>query len=113
MQAKSPVKTLDELNVCEMPSWLCFPSERQRTQCLNESSQVVNEESTCCTALEVENSDQCAETASNPTCNLNMAAAKQETVKMKERGPHCYVITARARSFLYHQVHSATYLGLQ
>lgn len=103
-QAKSPVKTLDELHVCEMPSWLCFPSKGQRTQCSNESSQVVNEDGTCCTALEVEGLDQCSETASTSTCNLNVAAAKGERTKMRESGPHCYVITARARSFLYHQV---------
>lgn len=115
MQAKSPVKTLDELHVCEMPSWLSYPSERQRSQCVDKSFQVVNEERVCPTSLEVESADECPKTPRNPILNLNTAVVEQTTEKMskaKERGPHCYVITARARSFLYHQVHALTHLML-
>jgi tRNA pseudouridine38-40 synthase len=63
LQARSPVKTLDELHICEMPAFPCFPTAEERLR-------------------------ECG----------GLAALKSP------RTPRCYVITARARSFLYHQV---------
>eukprot|EP00250_Pteridium_aquilinum_P010792 c19628_g1_i3 orf=66-1112(+) len=103
-QAKSPVKTLDELHICEMPSWLCYPSERERKRCLDESFQDFNEEKVCSTALQVGSSDQCPNSSSNSILKLNTDVVRQTTSEETQGRPHCYVITARARSFLYHQV---------
>ncbi|KAI5084503.1 hypothetical protein GOP47_0000672 [Adiantum capillus-veneris] len=94
-QAKSPMKTLDELRICEMPLWLCYPSEAMQIKCCDESFRGLNEERAC--SSEVGNSKS----------HLNTAALEDALVEVPEtkaQRPRCYVITARARSFLYHQV---------
>lgn len=76
-QANSPLRTLDELHICEMPAWPCFPSPEDR-----EYSPPM---------AEVKDSDK----SSSESTNL-----KQGTPEKLR----CFVVTARARSFLYHQV---------
>ncbi|MCO5591180.1 hypothetical protein L7F22_045161 [Adiantum nelumboides] len=96
-QAKSPFKTLDELGVCEMPLGLCYPSEAMRKKCGDENRELKEERA-------------CSVEFSNSKSQLNTAGfedALVELPKKKPQQPHCYVITARARSFLYHQVHSS------
>ncbi|MCO5561095.1 hypothetical protein L7F22_014716 [Adiantum nelumboides] len=93
-QAKSPFKTLDELGVCEMPLGLCYPSEAMRTKCGDENRELKEERA-------------CSVEFSNSKSQLNTAGLEDALVelpKKKPQQPHCYVITARARSFLYHQV---------
>ncbi|XP_054803801.1 uncharacterized protein LOC129306988 isoform X1 [Prosopis cineraria] len=83
-QAKSPIRTLDELTVTEVIPSPYFPSVMDRKQ---------NEVSKCAT-----------------DCHLNSVpsiekAPSKETLGFGQRRRHCcLVITARARSFLYHQV---------
>lgn len=77
MQANSPLRTLDELHICEMPAWPCFPSPEDR-----EFSPPM---------AEVKDSDK----------------SSSESMNLKQGTPEklrCFVVTARARSFLYHQV---------
>lgn len=106
-QAKSPIKTLDELYICEMPSWPCFPTQREKFECCDESFQDGKEER-CSTAIgEVGSSDTCPYFSIDSTPNVEASIIEQrstDTVVEKAGRPRCYVITARARSFLYHQV---------
>ncbi|XVF45914.1 hypothetical protein PTKIN_Ptkin02bG0246500 [Pterospermum kingtungense] len=75
-QANSPIRTLDELNVSEVPPTPYFPSIAAEEQS-NSSS----------------HSDNVVD--SNGKTNLEFGVRRRH---------RCYVVTARARSFLYHQV---------
>ena len=81
MQALSPMKTLDELHVCEMPVWPCFPSPEDRKLSPQNSEAIDLDRSTS------ESMDQI----------LRLKQGTGEKLR-------CIVVTARARSFLYHQV---------
>ncbi|KAL2622516.1 hypothetical protein R1flu_002721 [Riccia fluitans] len=83
-QAKSPVKTLDELHICEMPAWPCFPSLEERIP--RASTDVTTG------VMETEQKGE------------RKLLCTGDFVESKSARPRCYVITARARSFLYHQV---------
>ncbi|KAL5725872.1 tRNA pseudouridine(38-40) synthase [Ranunculus cassubicifolius] len=73
-QAKSPIRTLDELNVTEVVSTPCFPSTAERGQSISlEHDSITSSES-------------------------------NGYIFGERRSHRCFVITARARSFLYHQV---------
>ncbi|GAB4847858.1 hypothetical protein Ancab_026919 [Ancistrocladus abbreviatus] len=92
-QANSPMRTLDELHVCETVSATSFPSSIER------NLQKLNGEDV--SAFSNEN-----ETSSMPSISSNDG---QDTVispcEFGMRREHrCFVVTARARSFLYHQV---------
>lgn len=82
MQATSPVRTLDELAVCEVAPFIGFPSISERRDMSFQSS--------------------------SGSSSLNVAPRKcsNESIGLfGERHRHrCFVITARSRSFLYHQV---------
>lgn len=80
-QANSPIRTLDELHVCEMPAWPCFPSPEERQQ----SSQNAETKDLESTTSELK----------DPILTSKLGTSE----KLR-----CFVITARARSFLYHQV---------
>ncbi|KAG6543070.1 hypothetical protein Mapa_015566 [Marchantia paleacea] len=86
-QAKSPMKTLDELHICEMPAWPCFPALEER---IPYSPKTKTE-----AELDREDSGQIGGSKSHHN---------DDFVELKSARPRCYVITARARSFLYHQV---------
>lgn len=73
-QANSPTRSLDELNVSEVPQTPYFPSIMERG--LNYSNRE-------------------APQASNDETHVEFGIRKRH---------RCYVVTARARSFLYHQV---------
>ncbi|KAL5707018.1 tRNA pseudouridine(38-40) synthase [Ranunculus cassubicifolius] len=73
-QAKSPIRTLDVLNVTEVVSTPCFPSTAERGQSISlEHDSITSYES-------------------------------NGYIFGERRSHRCFVITARARSFLYHQV---------
>ncbi|KAK1418297.1 hypothetical protein QVD17_27440 [Tagetes erecta] len=77
-QAKSPVRSLDEFNVIEVLSSPYFPSEKDsETQTLVDLS---------CTS------------------NQNKAIGEASLGFGMRRRHRCFVVTARARAFLYHQV---------
>ncbi|KAG0556871.1 hypothetical protein KC19_11G085600 [Ceratodon purpureus] len=80
-QALSPIKTLDELHVCEMPVWPCFPSPEDRK---------LSSESP-----ETKDIDKSTSESTDPI--LRSKQGTQDNLR-------CIVVTARARSFLYHQV---------
>ncbi|KAM1775406.1 hypothetical protein COP1_044627 [Malus domestica] len=83
-QAKSPIRTLDELNVSEVVSSPYFPSimERKQNNLVEEDPHAhANKSET--------------DTSSSFNGGLGFGVRKQH---------RCFVVTARARSFLYHQV---------
>ena len=85
LQANSPIKTLDELHVCEVPPALYFPSieEREHMMPLKDPLSTLPE--------------------LHPTgADFSLTGyGHQFGLRRRHR---CYIITARARSFLYHQV---------
>lgn len=80
IQAKSPLRTLDELHVCEMPVWPCFPSAQERRRSLLNTKADISDITTA---------------SKQPDSRMNFGSSEQL---------RCFVFTARARSFLYHQV---------
>ncbi|KAG2260034.1 hypothetical protein Bca52824_079328 [Brassica carinata] len=83
-QAKSPVRCLDEFNVTEVPPTPYFPSIMERGSNLNNGDPL-----TCSSQTKTE--------TAGVTTNFG------ETFGIRRR--HCcYVVTTRARGFLYHQV---------
>ncbi|KAL4303352.1 hypothetical protein GQ457_10G022710 [Hibiscus cannabinus] len=98
LQANSPIRTLDELHVCEVPATPYFPSITEREQS-NSSS---NDSHLCSVKLEVSlpvnlfaNTDDVIDS------NDGKSNLEEFGVRRRHR---CYAVTARARSFLYHQV---------
>ncbi|ONI36264.1 hypothetical protein PRUPE_1G579000 [Prunus persica] len=84
-QAKSPIRTLDELNVSEVVSTPCFPSIMERKQNnLGEDPHAGTNKS-----------------ETDPPPSFNGGADLGFGLRKKHR---CFVVTARARAFLYHQV---------
>ncbi|KAG8368850.1 hypothetical protein BUALT_Bualt15G0089600 [Buddleja alternifolia] len=96
-QAKSPIKTLDELTVTEVASSPYFPSILEREQSNNASggSLSISNKSEADSPLIADTSNQCK------IENFGGEASKGFGVRERHR---CFVVTARARSFLYHQV---------
>nr|XP_009416955.1 PREDICTED: uncharacterized protein LOC103997456 isoform X2 [Musa acuminata subsp. malaccensis] len=96
MKAKSPIKTLDELSVTEVLPSLYFPSIMERSE-----MESLNGSLSCS-----KTSDH--ELPANYLDTSGMSIQKNSTDCCQgfgHRSRHrCYVITARARSFLYHQV---------
>ncbi|XP_052193173.1 uncharacterized protein LOC127801803 [Diospyros lotus] len=96
-QAKSPIRTLDELSVTRVVSTPYFPSIIVR----DESNFVGQEPSGCLSELKADlphvysMSNQEKITSSNSGSNYGFGTQRRHC---------CYVVTARARSFLYHQV---------
>ncbi|XP_019173861.1 PREDICTED: uncharacterized protein LOC109169432 [Ipomoea nil] len=94
-QAKSPIRTLDELNVTEVVSTPYFPSilERQPSDAVMES------------LSETENSKASFPCSVIPN-QVKLGGSDHEARHEFgiRRRPRCLVVTARARSFLYHQV---------
>ncbi|XP_023731264.1 uncharacterized protein LOC111879019 [Lactuca sativa] len=85
-QAKSPIRNLDELNVIEVFPSPYFPSAKER---------------------EIQNS-ACSE-SEGQSCNFNKNKVEWSVGEASlgfgmRRRHRCFVVTARARSFLYHQV---------
>ncbi|XP_018437784.1 uncharacterized protein LOC108810147 [Raphanus sativus] len=92
-QAKSPVRSLDELSVTEVPSTPYFPSLTERTW-----SNLNNGDPLTCS------SQPKTETA-GVTTNVGefVGSTNGDTFGVRRRH-RCYVVTARSRGFLYHQV---------
>ncbi|KAJ7967999.1 tRNA pseudouridine synthase [Quillaja saponaria] len=94
-QAKSPVRTLDEFNVLEVVPSPYFPLVIERKQ-------------------NVTVSDDLAHRCSKSEASTLGSFSSDDKVRVmnsgtdlgfgKRKGHRCFVVTARARSFLYHQV---------
>ncbi|KAG2267762.1 hypothetical protein Bca4012_061719 [Brassica carinata] len=83
-QAKSPVRSLDELSVTEAPSTPYFPSVTERA-----GSNLNNGDPLTC--------------SSQPKTETAGVTTNGDTFGIRRRH-RCYVVTARSRGFLYHQV---------
>ncbi|OMO75139.1 Pseudouridine synthase I, TruA [Corchorus capsularis] len=95
-QAKSPIRTLEELNVSEVPPTPYFPSITEKEQ--NNSS--IEDFHACSSKPEI---DPVINSFSNSDDMVESDSKTDPTFGMRRRH-RCYVITACARSFLYHQV---------
>jgi tRNA pseudouridine38-40 synthase len=95
LQANSPMRTLDELTVTKVFPFMFFPSSLERS--------------------EMESSDGCLVYSRTPdlesfgkvdgSCTSSGKSESDEGRGFGKRLRHrCFVVTARARSFLYHQV---------
>ncbi|KAG6652417.1 tRNA pseudouridine synthase A-like isoform X1 [Carya illinoinensis] len=95
-QAKSPIRTLDELTVSEVVSTPYFPSivERRQNNLIMEDLHASSNKS---------ESDLPVSSISigNGASGFNGEASLGFGIRRRHR---CFVVTARARSFLYHQV---------
>ncbi|XP_010458283.1 PREDICTED: uncharacterized protein LOC104739577 [Camelina sativa] len=92
-QAKSPVRSLDELNVTEVPSTPYFPSITERAW-----SNLNNGDPLACSGQPK------TETVGVAT-NVEEVNGSTDGDSFGARRRHrCYVVTARSRGFLYHQV---------
>lgn len=116
-QAKSPVKTLDELHVCEMPAWSAFPSSIDRntrvnisaTSCKHARSEVktsLNNPVEMEGQVSLSNERFMNQSQPDMLCQKENGNFGQEEVLEfgQRRGHRGYVVVARAQSFLYHQV---------
>ncbi|KAL6515224.1 hypothetical protein OROHE_018856 [Orobanche hederae] len=96
-QAKSPIRTLEELTVTEVASSPYFPSLLEREQSnyttVNASS-ISNKSETGCPSCIAGPPNMIIE-------NFGGEATQGFGIRKRHR---CFVVTARARSFLYHQV---------
>lgn len=93
-QAKSPIRNLDELTVTEVGSSPSFPSitEREQSNFAAEDSFSPSNRSKI---------DPCVSGSFNQLNVGNSIVSQGFGIRKRNR---CFVVTARARSFLYHQV---------
>ncbi|KAL5993341.1 hypothetical protein ACLOJK_014265 [Asimina triloba] len=89
-QANSPIRTLDELQVSEVAPSPYFPSDSENRQ-TNSGEQ----------DLETFSSTSEFETSMKSACEINGTNSRAFGQMTRH---HCFIVTARARSFLYHQV---------
>lgn len=93
-QAKSPIRTLDELSVTEVVSAPYFPSIMDREQHNLVDSFECSESKTSIACF-----------SSAPKQNRADDSNSESAVEFGMRRMHrCFVVTARSRAFLYHQV---------
>lgn len=98
MQAKSPIRTIDELSVTEVLPTPYFPTAAERRQ----NSLERGDCEVFSRISDIEPTGGSAE--------INDSAADFGFGSKKKH--RCYVVTARARAFLYHQVSINFALGL-
>ncbi|XP_058090176.1 uncharacterized protein LOC131236768 isoform X2 [Magnolia sinica] len=96
-QASSPVKTLDELHVSEVVSSPYFPSSVERRQ-INSFEQDLQASSN---TSKIETTMKCTTATHDKVGGLGIASGQAFGQMTRQR---CFIVTARARSFLYHQV---------
>jgi len=95
-QAKSPFRTLEELSVLEVVSTPYFPSITEREQNSSNGEGPHSFHNKCKTGLPTGSiSNGFMAGGSNSGTDLGFGIRRRH---------RCYVITARSRSFLYHQV---------
>ncbi|KAK1324125.1 hypothetical protein QJS10_CPA02g00754 [Acorus calamus] len=96
-QANSPIRTLDELSVLEATPSPNFPCILGKDMVNTFKEQPLE----CSTSSEMESSTN---SASGMHSNNGVSIAKCSELFGQRRSHRCYIVTARARSFLYHQV---------
>lgn len=92
-QAKSPIRTLDELSVTEVLPTPYFPSVIKR-----ESKNIVGNDLPMCSESKI---DRPHDSNQIKVEQFSVEASQGFGIRRRHR---CFVVTARARSFLYHQV---------
>ncbi|KAM0869582.1 hypothetical protein ACQ4PT_040569 [Festuca glaucescens] len=95
-QAKSPVKTLDELTVTEVFPFMFFPSSLERSEMESPDGSLVYSGASLM-GSSGEGSDDSSTTSAKSVSKNGQEFGK----RLRHR---CFVVTARAQSFLYHQV---------
>ncbi|KAI4992116.1 tRNA pseudouridine synthase A isoform X1 [Hordeum vulgare subsp. vulgare] len=95
-QAKSPVRTLDELTVTEVFPVMFFPSSLERSEMESPDGSLVYSRASSLMGSSGEGSDV-SSTSGKSACENGQEFGK----RLRHR---CFVVTARAQSFLYHQV---------
>eukprot|EP01018_Ginkgo_biloba_P016274 Gb_15898 [translate_table: standard] len=114
-QAKSPVRTLDELHVCEMPAWPTFPSSIDRWGRVNVEEKscigLISEGEVSFENPHVPMKGKMALSQGKPCepekpelpCQIEDKSSNVKGVfeSGHRRQHHCYIVTARARSFEY------------
>ncbi|EMS57749.1 tRNA pseudouridine synthase-like 1 [Triticum urartu] len=96
MKAKSPVRTLDELTVTEVFPVMFFPSSLERSEMESPDGSLVYSRASLM-GSSGEGSDVSSTTSGKSVCENGQEFGK----RLRHR---CFVVTARAQSFLYHQV---------
>ncbi|KAK3136319.1 hypothetical protein QOZ80_5BG0431570 [Eleusine coracana subsp. coracana] len=95
-QANSPMRTLDELTVTEVFPFMFFPSSLERSGMeLSDGSLVYSR------TRDLESSGKRVEGSCTSGEKLESDEGREFGKRLRHR---CFVVTARARSFLYHQV---------
>ncbi|XP_066356090.1 uncharacterized protein [Miscanthus floridulus] len=95
-QANSPVRTLDELSVTEVFPFMFFPSSVERSELESSNGSLVYSRTP-----DIESSGK----GSDGCCTSSVKSELENGEDFGKRSRHrCFVVTARARSFLYHQV---------
>ncbi|PUZ63242.1 hypothetical protein GQ55_3G052700 [Panicum hallii var. hallii] len=95
-QANSPMRTLDELTVTEVFPFMFFPSSIERSEMESSDGSLVYSRKP---ALESSGKE------SDGSCSSSVKSESKNRKEFGSRQRHrCFVVTARARSFLYHQV---------
>jgi tRNA pseudouridine38-40 synthase len=100
LQAKSPVKTLDELTVTEVFPFMFFPSSLERSEMESPDGSLVYSGASLM-GSSGEGSDNSSTTSAKSVSENGQEFGK----RLRHR---CFVVTARAQSFLYHQVNSSS-----
>ncbi|XP_062203397.1 uncharacterized protein LOC133905591 isoform X2 [Phragmites australis] len=95
-QANSPMRTLDELTVTEVFPFMFFPSSLERSEMESSDGSLVYLRTAA------------LESSGKGSDGSRTSIGKSESDEGKEFGKRlrhrCFVVTARSRSFLYHQV---------
>lgn len=95
LQASSPIRTLDELHVSEVVSTAFFPSITER-----DLNNIINQDSPMhC----IKSGPDLVISSIANSSNLGMPECGHNVFGIR-RKHRCYLVRARARSFLYHQV---------
>lgn len=96
LQANSPMRTLDELTVTEVFPFMFFPSSIERSEMESSDGSLVYSRTPDMESLAK---------GSDASCNSSVKSESEDGKEFGKRLRHrCFVVTARARSFLYHQV---------
>ncbi|KAJ1265149.1 hypothetical protein BS78_08G057500 [Paspalum vaginatum] len=95
-QANSPMRTLDELTVTEVFPFMFFPSSIERSEMESSDGSIVYSRTPGMESLAK---------GSDSSCTSSVKSESEDGKEFGKRLRHrCFVVTARARSFLYHQV---------
>ncbi|CAA0841531.1 Pseudouridine synthase family protein [Striga hermonthica] len=96
-EAKSPIRTLEELTVTEVVSSPYFPSLLEREQ----SNRAAVDAASVSDKSDADSVPCIVMPCNNPVGDLSGESIQGFGIKERHR---CFVVTTRARSFLYHQV---------